>query len=65
MDKILSQFRRIYSDDGRGDVDFTDQEERLRLANERLKASTRELARAAQNLNRAAMSADIVPAFKH
>ena len=65
MDKILNQFKRIYSDDGRGDMDFTEQEERLRLANERLKASTRELARVAQNLNRAAMSVDIVPAFKH
>jgi len=65
MDKILNQFKRIYSDDGRGDMDFTEQEERLRLANERLKASTRELARAAQNLNRVAMSVDIVPAFKH
>lgn len=65
MDKILSQFRRIYSDDGRGDVDFTEREERLRLAQARLTASTQELARAAQNLNRAAMSADIVPAAKH
>jgi len=65
MDKILRQFRRIYSDDGRGDVDFSDQEERLRQAQERLTGRTRELAKAAENLNRAAMSVGFTPNIKH
>lgn len=65
MDKILRQFRRIYSDDGRGDIDFSDQEERLRQAKERLANHTRELARAAENLNRAAMSVGFSPKLKH
>jgi len=59
MDKILNQFKRIYSDDGRGDIDFTGQEELLRQATERLSLHTRELARAAENLNRAAMAVGI------
>jgi len=57
MDKILKQFRRIYSDDGRGDVDFSSQEEELRQAHIRLAKNTQELARASENLKRAALSA--------
>lgn len=56
MDRILSQFRRIYTDDGRGDKDFSDQEEKLRAAEARLTRGTVELAKAAENLNRAALS---------
>jgi hypothetical protein len=33
---IKSQFHRIYSDDGRGDKDFSEQEERLRAVHEKL-----------------------------
>lgn len=65
MDRLLNQFKRIYSDDGRGDVDFTEQEERLRRAEARLVAGTRALARAAENLNRAALSVDLDPEVKH
>jgi len=65
MDRILSQFRRIYSDDGRGDKDFSDQEERLRKAEAHLAQGTIELVKAAENLNRAAMSVIPPPKFKH
>ncbi|MCS3447292.1 hypothetical protein M2222_003893 [Bradyrhizobium elkanii] len=29
MNQIINQFRRIFADDGRGDKDFTQQEERF------------------------------------
>lgn len=51
MMAILNQFRRIYSDDGRGDRDFSLQEERLRLAQQRLTESTKALVRSSQHLN--------------
>lgn len=57
MDKLLNQVRRIYTDDGRHDVDFTEREIALREAKARLAAHTQELVRAAENLNRAALSA--------
>lgn len=57
MDKLINQWRRIYSDDGRNDVDFSDRERALHEAKERLANSTQELVRAAENLNRAAMAA--------
>jgi len=58
MDKILKQFRRIYSDGGSNDVDFSAQEERLRLADNRLTQATQELSRAADRLNDAALGVD-------
>lgn len=51
MNAILSQFRRIYSDDGRGDQDFTEQENKLRAANAKLAEATKALVRASVNLN--------------
>jgi hypothetical protein len=51
MNAILSQFRRIYSDNGRDDKDFTEQEIRLRAANLKLANATRELVRASVHLN--------------
>jgi hypothetical protein len=51
MKALLSQFRRIYSDDGKNDQDFTDQEEKLRAANQRLANATTELIRASVHLN--------------
>lgn len=65
MDRIINQFRRIYSDDGRGDKDFSGQEERLRQAEARLARGTQELAKAAENLNRAALSVMPPPELKH
>lgn len=62
MDKILNQFRRIYSDDGKGDVDFTEQEERLRLSETKLAQATQDLVRASENLNNAAMMGVDIPA---
>lgn len=65
MDRIINQFRRIYTDDGRGDKDFSGQEERLRQAEARLARGTQELARAAENLNRAALSVMPSHEIKH
>lgn len=50
MINIVNQFRRIFSDDGRDDRDFSDQEERLRQAQLHLKEAADGLARAASIL---------------
>jgi len=36
MTQVVNQFRRIFSDDGRGDKDFALQEAQLREANKKL-----------------------------
>lgn len=56
MNMVLSQFRRIFSDDGRGDKDFSEQEERLRKAQQYLKEAADGLTKAANLL------ADIIKA---
>ena len=58
MDKILKQFRRIYSDNGSGDIDFSEQEERLRLATNKLNKATSDLMRASEKLNTVALGID-------
>lgn len=58
MDKVFRQFRRIYADNGSGDVDFTKQEETLRISQAKLKQATQDLVRAAENLNNVAMGVD-------
>lgn len=50
MNQILSQFRRIMTDDGRGDRDFTRDEHRLRKAQEALRKATENLNQAAELL---------------
>lgn len=40
MNQIVNQFRRIFSDDGRGDKDFAADEERLRQALKYLREAT-------------------------
>jgi hypothetical protein len=50
MSQILNQFRRIISDDGRNDKDFTKQEEKLREAREHLHKATDALKKSARNL---------------
>jgi len=65
MDRLLNQFRRIYSDNGSGDIDFTDKEEELRQSQLRLTKHTMELIRAAQNLNSAALRASPSTKFQH
>lgn len=50
MNQIINQFRRIFADDGRGDKDFTKQEERLKKAQDELKEASASLARAANHL---------------
>lgn len=47
MNKIASQFRRIFADDGQGDKDFGAQEERLREAQKYLQDATDGLKKAA------------------
>lgn len=51
MNKIVNQFRRIFSDDGRSDHDFSDQEFRLHEAQQRLYDATEELKRSSEQLN--------------
>lgn len=58
MDKVLRQFRRIYADNGSGDVDFTKQEEQLRLSQNRLTQATQELVKASEILNAVAMGVE-------
>lgn len=65
VDKILNQFRRIYSDNGKGDVDFTAQEQQLRISESRLTQATQELVRASENLNVAAMGVYIIGKQMH
>lgn len=59
MDKLINQFRRIYADNGTGDMDFSEQEERLRQSQLRLQQATQELVRTAERLRDVALSADI------
>lgn len=61
MDRLLNQFRRIYTDDGRHDVDFSERERLLEQAKQRLMSHTQELVRASQNLNRAALAIGFDP----
>jgi hypothetical protein len=65
MDKLLNQWRRLYSDDGQNDIDFTDHEEKLQEAKARLAGHAQELVRAAENLNRAAMAAGFPKGIVH
>lgn len=58
MDRVIRQFRRIYADNGAGDVDFTKQEETLRISQAKLKQATQDLVKAAENLNNVAMGVD-------
>jgi hypothetical protein len=51
MNAIVSQFRRIYSDDGQYDKDFTAQDTKLREANLKLANATNALVRASTHLN--------------
>lgn len=50
MMQIINQFRRIYSDDGRGDKDFTEQETRLHEVQVKLHQATDLLRQASETL---------------
>lgn len=69
MDKIkaaVNQFRRIYADNGKGDVDFSKQEEKLRLSQIKLTQATQDLVRASERLNNVAlMGIDLDPSKPH
>ena len=55
MNKIINQFRRLYDDKGYDDHDFSEQEEKLRIAQDNLKDATDKLTRSAEMLNAAAL----------
>lgn len=61
MVRLINQLRRLYSDNGSNDVDFTEPEKKLHEAHQRLAGHTQELVRAAENLNRAALAAGFDP----
>jgi len=50
MMQVANQFRRIFSDNGSGDKDFTDQERRLRQAQTYLMEATDALRKASEIL---------------
>jgi hypothetical protein len=50
MNQIISQFRRIFSDNGEGDKDFCKQETQLREAQHKLLEATNSLTKAAEIL---------------
>jgi hypothetical protein len=47
---VVNQVRRIFADDGRGDRDYSAQEERLREAQKNLLDATSELTKASEIL---------------
>jgi len=51
MNDVISQIRRIFSDDGKSDRDFTKEELKLRLANDKLKEATSKFIDAASMLS--------------
>ena len=55
MNKIMSQFRRLYDDKGLDDHDFSEQEARLRASQANLLDATNRLTRASEELNAAAL----------
>jgi len=56
MSKVLNQFRRLYDDRGQNDYDFTEAEERLRIAQDNLTDATNKLIRSSELLNAAALN---------
>lgn len=50
MNQILNQWKRIFADNGTGDKDFTEQEARLRKAQQELGEAAASLRRAADLL---------------
>lgn len=57
MDKFLNQFRRLYDDKGANDKDFTEHEQKLKEAQDRLVNATTELVKSSDRLNAVALSA--------
>jgi hypothetical protein len=62
---VLNRFRRIYADNGKGDVDFGEQEMRLREANARLTEATQALTKSSEHLNAAAVAVSPPVAASH
>lgn len=51
MNEVLNQIRRIFSDNGKGDKDFTQEEIKLKKALDELKEATRLFTNAASVLS--------------
>lgn len=47
---MLNQIKRLWTDDGRSDKDFSDQERRLKVALEHLRDAANSLSRASEQL---------------
>jgi hypothetical protein len=50
LGKMINQIRRLWSDNGRNDMDFTEQEKKLQEALKHLKTAADSLSRASQTL---------------
>ena len=50
MMQVLNQFRRVWSDDGRGDKDFSEREEKLHEVQQKLVQATDLLRQASETL---------------
>lgn len=57
MFPALNQFRRIYTDNGKNDIDFSNQEIKLQQARLKVLNATTELVRSSERLNNAALRA--------
>ena len=64
MNQIIKQLRRIYTDDGRGDRDFSRQEALLREAELNLIYATQELVRASQRLSDVVLEFGLAPNYE-
>lgn len=51
MNEILNQIRRIFSDNGSADRNFTKQEQKLKEANDKLQLATKNFIQAADMLS--------------
>ncbi len=58
MEKVINQFRRLYDDKGRNDVNFDVQETRLRESRDRLTQAIDRVVKTAQTLSDVIMSQD-------
>lgn len=50
MNELVSQFKRLFSDNGKNDKDFTEEELKLKVAKGKLDRAIAEFKRAADNL---------------
>lgn len=58
MNEIVNQFKRLFSDNGRNDKDFTEEELKLRAAKQTLDKAIADFKHAADNLYSVLLSVD-------